>query len=361
MPTLSMDPVLGQEVPVASIDKELRKLWEADEARTNASLINLVTCSEETGSLRKNSEIIRHLTEQHACRAILVEFDRTVTEPSIHAWITAHCHLSEGKKSVCCEQIAFQFTGRVTGRFRNTVFAHLNSDLPLIFWWQGELTDVFTERLSSVIDRLVIDSAPWTDPVASFAKLREAVKASGDNLVVQDLAWTRTWQFRLSVAALFDEPVALDALGSIMSARIVHHPAHRSSALQLLAWIAVQAGWRTGLELDLAVARRNGGNQSFSFESPSGNAITVTVEADENSAPLGLLELTSPQATVRVSREAGASHLVRESSVNGVTRSALGPADPDDDALLVGDQLSRGGKNSLYRKVVPRFLELLGS
>jgi glucose-6-phosphate dehydrogenase assembly protein OpcA len=354
-----MDPELGQEVPVNAIDGELRKLWEADDARTNASLINLVTCSEETGSLRKNSAIIRDLTRRHACRAILVEFDRTVVDPSIRAWITAHCHLSEGRKSVCCEQISFLFTGRVTGRFRNTVFAHLNSDLPLVFWWQGELTDGFTERLSSVIDRLVLDSSAWADPVSSFERLHKAVESSGGNLVVQDLAWTRTWQFRLSVAAMFDEPAALAALPSVDSVRIIHHPKHRSSALQLLAWIAVQSEWRAGLELDLSVARRSGNSESFSFESKAGSPITAFLEADESSSPLGLLEIHSPEITIRISREAGASHLIREISSQGINRSAIAPCDPDDDASLVGDQLARGGKNSLYRKVLPRFLKLL--
>lgn len=351
-----MDPELGQEVPVASIDKELRKLWEADEVHANASLINLVTCSEQAGSLRQNSAIIRELTREHACRAILVEFDRSVEVPSIRAWITAHCHLAEGKKSVCCEQIAFAFTGRVTGRFRNTVFGHLNSDLPLVFWWQGELSDVFRERLSSVIDRLVIDSSSWADPVANFSRLNDAVASSTLDLVVQDLAWTRTWQYRLSLAGMFDDPVALLALPSIETVRIVHHPKHRSSALQLLAWISIQAGWRQGLGL---AAARDGQVEIFPMESKSGHAITASLEADEASAPVGLLELSAPGVTVRISRAAGAAHLLRELITSGNSQTSLAPADPDDDGGLVGAQLARGGKNTLYRKVLPRFLELL--
>ncbi|MFN7343291.1 MAG: glucose-6-phosphate dehydrogenase assembly protein OpcA, partial [bacterium] len=110
--------------------------------------------SEKSGSLLENSRIINELTRDNACRAILVEIDRNEAA-SLRAWITAHCHLSHGQKSVCCEQISFRLTGRVTGRFRNTVFSHLNSDLPLVFWWQGELSDVFTERLASVMDRLI--------------------------------------------------------------------------------------------------------------------------------------------------------------------------------------------------------------
>ena len=50
-------PELGIEVPVSAIDKELRKLWEQDEARTNASLMNLVVYSEKPGALIANSEI----------------------------------------------------------------------------------------------------------------------------------------------------------------------------------------------------------------------------------------------------------------------------------------------------------------
>ena len=76
-----------------------------------------------------------------------MEIDRDEPLPGLRAWITAHCHLAHGRKSVCCEQIAFYLTGKVTGRFRNTVFAHLNSDLPLVFWWQGELSEILTERL----------------------------------------------------------------------------------------------------------------------------------------------------------------------------------------------------------------------
>ena len=138
---------LGKEVAIADVDKELRLLWEEDKASTNASLINLAVYSEQKGAIIKNSEHVQIITREHACRAILIGIDRNNPDASIRAWITAHCHLSHGRKSVCCEQIAFQLTGKSTGRLRNTVFSHLNSDLPLVFWWQGELSSLFSERL----------------------------------------------------------------------------------------------------------------------------------------------------------------------------------------------------------------------
>ncbi len=334
---------LGKEVPVSQIDHELRALWEQDDARTNASLMNLVVYTERKGGLLENSRIISDLTRENACRAILVEIARD-EETSLRAWITAHCQLSHGQKSVCCEQIAFRLTGRVTGRFRNTVFSHLNSDLPLVFWWQGELTEVFTERLASVIDRLIVDSSGWADAKAGFARISEATEGN-TVVVVQDLAWTRCWQYRVGIAGLFDDSVAQAALGQIANIRIRHSPPHRNTALQLLAWLAVQAGWK--------VAGKG------VFETREGHRITAEIESSADSAPLGLVELSSPGTTVRVSREKGSAHLLREIESGDYKVSSLSPADPEAAESLVAQQLSRGGKNSLFLKILPAFLELL--
>jgi len=351
-------PELGRKVPVGEIDRELRRLWAEDDARTNASLINLAIYTERRGALAENSQAIRELTREHACRAILIGIHRDAPEPSIEAWITAHCHLLNGQKAVCCEQLAFALKGRATGRLRNTVFAHLNSDLPLTFWWQGELSPIFTERLYSLVDRFILDSSEWADPVASFARINEAAGQS-DELVIQDLSWTRSYQFRVSVAALFDDPVASAGLRSISKVEIVHHPKHRMAALQLLAWLSVQARWRPGMELSLADARRNDDVEGYSFESRDGVSLLATLRADESAAPLGTLRLEGEGLCLEVHREAGADRLSRRLDAPGHRVETPGPVNADDSLGLVGEQLSRGGKNSLYRKILPRFLTML--
>lgn len=347
-------PELGREVAVSEIDHELHQLWEADDARTNASLMNLAVYSEEPGCLVRNSEAVRELTREHACRALLIGVDHEAAETAIRAWITAHCHLRGGRKSVCCEQIAFALSGREAGRLRNTVFAHLNSDLPLIVWWQGELSPIFGERFYSLVDRFVFDSSDWSDPIPSFERIMEANDDS-PRLVVQDLSWTRCYQFRVSVAALFDDPVALGAMDSMDQVKIVHHPNHRLTAVQFLAWLANQAGWRDGLELGLADGRRDG----FSFETEGGHAIEAVLVPDPAAAALGLLEMTAGDIRVEVSREAGSTHLLRRLRSPGHDFEAPGPADPDAPADLIGEQLSRGGRNTLYRKSLPRMMKLL--
>ncbi len=340
-------PELGIEVQVSEIDKELRKLWEQDEARTNASLINLVVYSEKPGSLVENSAIIRNLTVDHACRAILVEINPEVPDPTLRAWITAHCHLSNGRKSVCCEQIAFHLTGRVTGRFRNTVFSHLNSDLPLVFWWQGELSGILTERLVSVMDRLIVDSSNWADPAASFRMIEEAAQANSD-LILQDHEWTRTWQFRLGVAGLFDNPAMQEALPVIDAVEICHHPKNRNAALMLLAWLAVQAGWKD---------RTPGGHAEF--ETGAGSVIRVTLVEDDRGPALVSLTVRAGDRAIRVRQRPGGDHVERWVETELCHLSSLSPADPTSDEALVGLQLNRGGQTSLFRKILPRFRRML--
>jgi glucose-6-phosphate dehydrogenase assembly protein OpcA len=350
MPTTTIPevcPELGIEVPVASIDRELRKLWEQDDARTNASLMNLVVYSEKPGALIANSEIIRELTREHACRAILVGIDRDEPQPGLRAWITAHCHLADGRKSVCCEQIAFHLTGRVTGRFRNTVFAHLNSDLPLVFWWQGELSEILTERLVSVMDRLVIDSSTWADPAASFTKIEEASQANPD-LIIQDHAWTRSWQFRVGIASLFDDPAAQGALPEIDSIEITYHPDHRNTAFQVLAWLAVQAEWRD---------RKS--DSPLAFETAAGAPISIMTHAAPDSPPLASVIIRGGGVTVQVIQKLGATHVERHVETAAYKASSLSPVDPTRPEELVAVQLSRGGKNSLYQKILPRFRAML--
>lgn len=340
-------PQLGMEVKVSEIDTALHQLWEQDEARTNASLMNLVVLSEKPGSLIENSSILRELTREHACRAILTEVNSRHPEPAIRAWITAHCHLAEGRKTVCCEQIALHLTGRVIGRFRNTVFGHLNSDLPLVFWWQGELSELLSERLTAFIDRLIIDSSEWKDPAASFAHI-ESVSQVNRELVLHDHEWSRSWQFRLGIAGLFDDPLAQQALPAIERIEVVHHAAHRNAALQLVAWLAHQAGWR-----DRRCATGIG------LQSATGREIEVRLIALQEGAPLASVTMQMGEVTVRVHQCHDHPHIERRIESGEHRVSSMAPSDPNTPQELVGAQLARGGRNTQLRRILPRYLGLL--
>lgn len=344
-----MSAILGQPVELGQINKELKKLWEADEAATNASLMNLAIYSEREGSLEDNSEVIMELTREHACRALLVELVTSAEEASIESWVTAQCHLAHGRKTVCCEQLSFRLRGRVVGRMRNTLFANLSSDLPLVFWWQGGLSDRFDERFYRLLDRFLFDSSEWSDVAGDFEKVATAVEDSRCKMVVQDLAWTRTFHYRLAIAGLFDDPVAQTLLQELKTISIVGNQKNWTSSWFLLSWLAVQAQW----------SLKSKTSEGFEFETEEGQIIAVNLELKSEGPSISSVKFSGGETTVSVARSADLEHLELELLSPHHEVRQVAPADPESQASLVAEQLSRGGKNSLFRKTWPLFFEML--
>ena len=72
-------------VEVGRIDKELKKLWEQNEGATRASLVNLAVYSEAPDSLATNTKLIAELTENLACRAIVIAADPAPRDNQVQA------------------------------------------------------------------------------------------------------------------------------------------------------------------------------------------------------------------------------------------------------------------------------------
>src|SRR5256886_17174306 len=132
MPAAAETCSLGATVEIGKIEKELKKLWqESAGAMTGASLMNLAAYSEQPGSLNNNTQLMAKTTEDHACRAIVIEADCRSEENRVDAWINAHCHVSRtGKKQVCSEQISFLLKGGCTTQLPSIILSNLDSDLP---------------------------------------------------------------------------------------------------------------------------------------------------------------------------------------------------------------------------------------
>ena len=137
-------------------------------------------------------------------------------------------------------------------------------------------------------------------------------------------------------------------LPKIDRVEIRHHPEHRNSALQLLAWLAVQAGWK-----DLRASH------GFAFESQTGTVISTHLVADSAGPPLTALVLRAGDKSARITQAAGASHVERVIDAPGYQVTSLSPVDPTSPESLVALQIARGGKNSLFEKILPRFRQML--
>ncbi len=352
MPTtaeLNLDTtVLGQEVPLNRIDKALRELWsDENTSKTRASLMNFAIYSEDAASLERNTQLLGEITEQHACRSLLIANMPDAPRHSARAWVTAHCQLYDGKRSVCCEQLSFLMEGGSADSIRNFVFAHLDSDLPLTVWWQGELTERLDERFYSVIDSLIVDSSQWASPGASLKKVLAARGSRTARFTLSDLSWMRSRFMRLALAGRFNDAIVLAELPKVTTLKITFGKGHRMCALMLAAWV--------GTQLQCRLAKGPG----IRFERYGGATIEVTLTESAHPCPLQALEFSGPGVSINISRDPESCFIRSKMDHEHHQSDDVQPAGHSDDGDLIADQMGRLGGTTLYFEMLPLLQTML--
>lgn len=341
-------PSLGTPVELDQIDRELKKLW-ADEsgAITRASLINLAVYSEEADSLARNTRLLSQITDEHACRALVIAFDFEAPADTAEAWINAHCHAAGERKKICSEQISFRLGDAKL--LPSILFSHLDSDLPLYLWWQAELPEKIDPQLWTWVDRLIFDSRDWRDFNAQMQRAESAKQeATGRHTVLCDLNWARIYHFRLALAQFFDHPQAVARLHQIQNVSLAHGRGFRSTGLLFIGWLAAQLGWEF-----------RGDNGQTRFTDSAGGSVTVEL-SEEGEMPLHSLVLRAGEEEFFV-RQAECGDLLEAGRGKAGTQSAqqLLPGDKADLATLVSEELMRGGDRRTYGRAVEKVRALL--
>lgn len=331
----------GLAVEVGDIDRQLGLLWaQSDAGKVRASLVNLVIYSEAPGAMAANTPLLSEIAADHAFRALLVQAQPEAKKSAVRAWITAHCHLREtGKNEICSEQITFQLDGPAAGRLPSIVFSHLDTDLPLYLWWQGDLHPDPDPQLWRWVDRLIVDSNSWSDPAAQFRILREIQSLGRARAALADLNWTRIFHLRYAVAQIFDLPAALERLDRIDRVEIVHAPGHRLTALQLLGWLASRLGWSLDHDDRAPVFRRQDGG-------------TVTFQLNVNQdakACVASIDISLGDATASVRRKtSGDYYLGTFTAPHQASFAQMLPAERDKTSDILLSELSRISRHPLF-------------
>lgn len=343
MPETTANFSAGLPVEIGRIDRELKKLWEVDgAAATRASLINFAIYCEGADRIAENTALIAEFTQDHACRAILIAVEPDAPEQRVHAWISAHCHVSRaGAKQVCCEQISFLLEGHTKDMIPNIVFSHLDSDLPLYLWWRGEFSRELDAQLWTWVDRLIFDSLKWDGRGAQLTRLRDSLAAIKPRLILCDLNWTRLLHMRWAIAQLFDHPGNLAELRKVTRVRIVHAIDHRMTALLLLGWLMAQLRW--------SLVEKAGTGFVFACD---GRRLDIELH-EQPGAAIGELILQCEGARFCISRESGSEffHTDVELAVGRQDRY-LTPAGKDELIELLNEELMRAGKHEVYLRAL---------
>ncbi len=352
MPPIAETYSLGRPVEVSKIDQELKKLWQESEgSATRASLVNLAVYSEDAGSLSKNTQLMANITENHACRAIVIEADCNAKENRVEAWISAHCHVSGvGSKQVCSEQISFLLKGGCTTLLPSIVFSHLDSDLPFYLWWQEEFREPMDPQLWTWVDRVIYDSQSWTDFRAQMHLLESAEQEANQRIVLCDLNWTRLDNVRFALAQFFDHPASHHNFAKINKVRVDFAPGCRSTAVLFTGWLAAQLGWQSG-KTDVP--------NKLSFVGSSSRKIDVGLR-ERPGEPIGEVAVQTPEVEFVVAHaKCGDLLEVSRGKPDEKRVPQLMPAGKNDLVSLMSEELMRGGPHHVYLHAVNRVRDLL--
>ena len=341
MPAAAETYSLGAPVEIGKIEQELKKLWqEGEAAMTRASLMNLAVYSEEPGSLNKNTQLMAQITENHACRAIVIEADCSAADDHVSTWINAHCHVSSvGSKQVCSEQISFLLKGGCTTQLPSIVLSNLDSDLPLYLWWQKEFHEEIDPQLWTWVDRVIFDSHGWSDFRSQIRLLESMQEEANQRIVPCDLNWTRLDNLRFALAQFFDHPASHHRLGKISNVRIDFAAGFRSTAILFAGWLGAQLNWR----IDEVKS-----SHELRFIGSPIQKIDVNLR-ERDGEPVHEVALTSEDVEFRVAYAHCGDLLEVSRTQNDETRvPQLMPAGNNDPVGLISEELIRGGPHRVY-------------
>lgn len=342
---------VGIPVELDQIHRELRKLWhEAGAGKTRASLVNLAVYSEESDSLSRNTEIISQITQDHACRALLISVDRAAKENRVDAWINAHCHTGKGaSEQICSEQLSFHVEGPCVSLLTSIVFSHLDADLPFYLWWQSEFHDPLDAQLWSWVDRLIYDSQTWNDFRDQMRLLEQAKSESNESMVLCDLNWTRLLHVRLALAQFFDHPISHRHFNNFNRVEIDFAPGYRSTALLFAGWIAAQLNWVRDDKTNKAKLR---------FRNQTDKTIDIVL-AEKKGEPISRCLLHADTREYRVDHAAGMDLLDVSLGKPGETgMHQLMPAIANNSVALMNEELMRGGPHRIYLRALEQVRDL---
>lgn len=398
------DIVQGGRMPVEvnNIDRELIQVWKSttsggdNEGKVAVTLMramNLIVYVDDEAQATAANEVISRVVGRHPCRTIMIVnqsgathaaapavrppaapgSDNGSADEDLEAVLSAHCQIADSSgKKICCEQISvIARSPAALGRVSNVALNLLITDLPVFLWWAGgaPFNNAVLTNLEDSFDRLIVDSAQFSDPMAALLALSRIVdpafrRPDSARYAPGDFNWDRIQGWREATAQLFDTADFTASLWRIGSVEIEYAAAAegaRPNPVQAFLF----AGWfatRLGLEFHSSTppgSRTPPGDFVLTLRQ-NVRSIPVLLRAIGNSAagPGGLLtvRLTTNEAspTTFVITDAG-DHMFLDCVVERDGKELLRRKiryTQADDAELLDAEMELFGHDAIYEETL---------
>ena len=240
-PSLIEDSWTGEDVSIASIERELARL--RDESSDESAQPNLRTSVMTHLAwvppdwVDKAESTLMGMAERHPSRTLIM-IPRPDLEDGIDAQVSIRC-FPIGDRAICGEVIELTLRGARAAAPASIALPLLISDLPVFLRWRGmpEWESGPFRQLVGVTDRLIVDSTEWDDLPGGYGPLA----ALFDEVTVSDIAWARTERWRSLLASLWP------GIADVKSIRVY---GTQAQGCLLAGWLASRLGHEVSLEVD---------------------------------------------------------------------------------------------------------------
>lgn len=372
---------------VEVVERQLAALWqqiagdgsETDAAVWRARVANLLVFVTNEMLLDDAHQMLDELTAVHPSRVLLMLGEREQADRDIEMAVESFSQTDKrtGARRLCCEEVTLRAQGKFVVELPSAALPLLVSDLATFVWWRAdvELADKVFLSLMHAADRLVIDSAEFTNPPRDLVETDKLFNQDmAERVGISDLNWARLTSWRGLVADFYDVPAYQDRLERIDRVRIEYvgpESAPESVAPQALliaGWLASRLGWQLDGEPPL---EQNNATIAFKFSAndSSGSGRTITLElsrveqGERKPGRLALVELrasgdapansVASTAAFIVSRSADNLHLIAEAQLKtNIHRGRVLPVRNRSAANLLSRELEILCNDQIYQEAV---------
>ena len=256
-------------VEVEAIETELTQLWKsaAEENYARACTSTLLVYSPDEGAHERAAQVFAALMRHHPCRIIALMAVPEASENTIAAYLTAHVHDAEGKKSGC-EQITLMARGNTIDQLAEAATSLLAEKLPVTLWWQGDLPEenVLFEKLLLASRHLIFDSGDGHDAGNMLSQAR-ALGLYWKNGIGGDLNWLRLAPWRDLITKFMESAPAAALRNQVAEVTlevnaVAEGDVHFAQPFLLLGWLAGLLSWKLNEPLTPLSAEPAAGNES---------------------------------------------------------------------------------------------------
>jgi glucose-6-phosphate dehydrogenase assembly protein OpcA len=269
----------ARDTSVRAIAGHLASLWDASAytdasgaelvtekglPHARASVLNLIVTVVDAVAADRVVKTLMGLGVRHPSRAIVLvpEQEQPANAAPLDARISTHCHdPSSGGDRICYEEVVLTVRGEAAEHLSGVVAPLLIHDLPTHVWWPGDppFGDPVFDQLVEMGDRVLIDSADFSDLLLGFRRLTNLRRRSG----IGDMSWERLGWWQELTAQFFDAPRFRRYLPNLSRLRLAYAVAPPTSnrhdedeevapgtaapmaqPLLYAGWIASRLGWR---------------------------------------------------------------------------------------------------------------------